>query len=84
MGGKFIQSIVTSDMLVGWRSKYGIPSLVELVVPEPSDRVDVPPIKCVALNSAILSAGLRVSFPRIMRKLISFWDIAPTQLCPNG
>ncbi|KAL2497711.1 Uncharacterized protein Adt_23261 [Abeliophyllum distichum] len=33
---------------------------------------------------AMLAAGLRLPFPRIVRKFLREWGIAPTQLCPNG
>lgn len=39
---------------------------------------------CVALNSAIFQAGLRLPIPKVIRKFLSSWGIAPTQLCPNG
>ncbi|KAL2543096.1 Uncharacterized protein Adt_04074 [Abeliophyllum distichum] len=42
------------------------------------------PLGTVALNQAILAAGLRLPFPRVIRKFLREWGIAPTQLCPNG
>ncbi|KAL2526583.1 Plus3 domain-containing protein [Abeliophyllum distichum] len=47
-------------------------------------RADDPPLGCVALNQVVLAAGLRLPFPRIVRKFLREWGIAPTQLCPNG
>ncbi|KAL2471556.1 hypothetical protein Adt_39692 [Abeliophyllum distichum] len=63
---------------------YRIPDDIEFVVPGPDDRADDPPLGTVALNQAILAAGLRLSFPRVVRKFLREWGIAPTQLCPNG
>lgn len=77
-------SVVTGDVLASWRAKYTIPSSVVMIIPEPYDRADTPPEGCVALNSAILQAGLRLPFPRVIRKFLSSKGIAPTQLCPNG
>lgn len=70
-GASSYRSIGTSDMLAGWRAKYGIPSLVELVVHEPSDCTNAPPVGCVALNSTILNDDLKVSFSRVVRKFLS-------------
>ncbi|KAL2506176.1 Plus3 domain-containing protein [Abeliophyllum distichum] len=63
---------------------YRIPDDIEFVVPGPDDRADDPPLGTVALNQAILAAGLRLPFPRVVRKFLREWGIAPTQLCPNG
>lgn len=71
-------------MLASWRAKYGIPNLIELVVPVPFDRADALPVGCVALNCAILNASLKLHFSWVVRKFLSFWGIVPTQLCPNG
>ncbi|KAL2466088.1 Plus3 domain-containing protein [Abeliophyllum distichum] len=63
---------------------YRVPDDIEFVVPGPNDRADDPPLGCVALNQAVLAAGLRLPFPRVVRKFLRKWGIAPTQLCPNG
>ncbi|KAL2512032.1 Plus3 domain-containing protein [Abeliophyllum distichum] len=61
-----------------------IPDDIEFFVPGPNDRVDDLPLGCVALNQAVLAAGLRLPFPRMVKKFLREWRIAPTQLCPNG
>ncbi|KAL2504168.1 Uncharacterized protein Adt_19789 [Abeliophyllum distichum] len=63
---------------------YRIPDNIEFFIPCPDDRVDEPPLSCVASNQTVLAAGLRLSFPRIVRKFLREWGIALTQLCPNG
>ncbi|KAL2472268.1 Plus3 domain-containing protein [Abeliophyllum distichum] len=63
---------------------YRVPDDVEFVVPGPDDRADDPPLGAVALNQAILAAGLRLPFPWVVRKFLREWRIAPTQLYPNG
>ncbi|KAL2512664.1 Plus3 domain-containing protein [Abeliophyllum distichum] len=35
-------------------------------------------------SEAVLAAGLRLPFSRVVRKFLREWRIAPTQLCPNG
>lgn len=65
-------------MLASWEAKYSIPSSVERVVLEPSDRADAFLVRCVALNLAILRAGLRLYFPRVILKFLPFWGITPT------
>lgn len=83
-GASSLRSVIHEGSLATIRAKYGIPSTVELVMPSSTDRADNPPVGCVALNGAILSAGLRLPFPKIIRSFLSSWGIAPTQLCPNG
>ncbi|KAL2492455.1 Plus3 domain-containing protein [Abeliophyllum distichum] len=63
---------------------YRILDDIEFVVPGPDDRADDPPLGTVTLNQAILATGLRFPFPRVVRKFLQEWRIAPTQLCPNG
>ncbi|KAL2475081.1 Uncharacterized protein Adt_35817 [Abeliophyllum distichum] len=80
----FFPSEVNEKQLSDWHRTYSIPDEIEFFVPGPNDRADDPPLGCVALNQAVLAAGLRLPFPRIVRKFLREWGIAPTQLCPNG
>ncbi|KAL2461837.1 Uncharacterized protein Adt_45257 [Abeliophyllum distichum] len=75
---------VNEKQLADWHRMYSVPPEIEFIVPGPNDRADDPPLGCVALNQAVLAAGLRLPFPRIVRKFLREWGIAPTQLCPNG
>lgn len=72
MGTSSYKSVVTSDSLASWRSKYGIPSSVIMKIPKLSDRANAPLEGCVALNSAILHVNLRLSIPRVIRNFLSF------------
>ncbi|KAL2485675.1 Plus3 domain-containing protein [Abeliophyllum distichum] len=81
---RFFPSEVSEGQLREWHQMYRIPDDIEFVVPGPNDRADDPPLGTVALNQAILAAGLRLPFPRVVRKFLWEWGIAPTQLCPNG
>lgn len=69
---------MTEDMLASWRAKYSIPISVEMVVLDPIDRASASPVGCVALDSTILNSNLRLSFPRVIFKFLSFWKTAPT------
>ncbi|KAL2526420.1 Uncharacterized protein Adt_11474 [Abeliophyllum distichum] len=80
----FFPSEVNEKQLSDWHRTYSIPDEIEFFVPGPNDRADDPPLGCVALNQAVLATGLRLPFPRIVRKFLREWGIAPTQLCPNG
>ncbi|KAL2517915.1 Plus3 domain-containing protein [Abeliophyllum distichum] len=80
----FFPSEVNEKQLSDWHRTYSIPDEIEFFVPGPNDRADDPPLGCVALNQAVLAVGLRLPFPRIVRKFLREWGIAPTQLCPNG
>ncbi|KAL2498902.1 Plus3 domain-containing protein [Abeliophyllum distichum] len=81
---RFFPSEVNEKQLTDWHKMYMIPDEIEFFVPGPNDRADDPPLGCVALNQAVLAAGLRLPFPRIVRKFLREWGIAPTQFCPNG
>ncbi|KAL2457400.1 Uncharacterized protein Adt_46371 [Abeliophyllum distichum] len=81
---RFFPSEVSEGQLREWHQMYRVPDDVEFVVPGPDDRADDPPLGTVALNQAILAVGLRLPFPRVVRKFLREWRIAPTQLCPNG
>ncbi|KAL2479304.1 hypothetical protein Adt_32270 [Abeliophyllum distichum] len=81
---RFFPSEVSEGQLREWHQMYKVPDDVEFVVPGPDDRADDPSLGTVALNQAILAAGLRLPFPRVVRKFLREWGIAPTQLCPNG
>ncbi|KAL2497991.1 hypothetical protein Adt_23541 [Abeliophyllum distichum] len=81
---RFFPSEASEGQLREWRQMYRIPDDIEFVVPGPDDRADDPSLGAVALNQAILGAGLRLPFPRVVKKFLRDWGIAPTQLCPNG
>ncbi|KAL2453907.1 Plus3 domain-containing protein [Abeliophyllum distichum] len=81
---RFFPSEVSEGQLREWHQIYRVPDDVEFVVPGPGDRADDPPLGAVALNQAILAAGLRLPFPWVVRKFLREWGVAPTQLCPNG
>ncbi|KAL2457606.1 Plus3 domain-containing protein [Abeliophyllum distichum] len=81
---RFFPSEVNEKQLTDWHRTYMIPDEIEFFVPGPNDRADDLPLGCVALNQAVLAAGLRFPFSRIVRKFLHEWRIAPTQLCPNG
>ncbi|KAL2531495.1 Plus3 domain-containing protein [Abeliophyllum distichum] len=81
---RFFPSEVSEGQLREWHQIYRVPDDVEFVVPGPDDRADDPPLGAVALNQAILAAGLRLPFPWVVRKFLREWRIAPTQLYPNG
>ncbi|KAL2524557.1 Plus3 domain-containing protein [Abeliophyllum distichum] len=81
---RFFPSEVTEGQLREWHQMSRVPDDVEFVVPGPDDRADDPPLGAVALNQAILAAGLRLPFSWVVRKFLREWRIAPTQLCPNG
>ncbi|KAL2485648.1 Plus3 domain-containing protein [Abeliophyllum distichum] len=81
---KFFPSEVNEKQLRDWHKVYRVPDDIEFVVPGPNDQADDPHLGCVALNQAVLAVGLPLPFPRIVRKFLREWGIAPTQLCPNG
>lgn len=83
-GASFYRLMVMGDMLMSWPAKYAIPSFVIIIIPEHYDGADALLVGWVTLNSAILRVGLRLSIPKVIHKFLSFWGMAPTQLCSNG
>ncbi|KAL2518132.1 hypothetical protein Adt_14379 [Abeliophyllum distichum] len=77
-GCRFFLSEVNEKQLADWHRMYSIPSEIEFIVPSPNDRADDPPLGCVALNQAVLAAGLRLPFPRIVRKFLRYTSHEPT------
>ncbi|KAL2490650.1 Uncharacterized protein Adt_26278 [Abeliophyllum distichum] len=75
---KFFPSKVNERQLREWHQTYRISDDIEFIVPSPNNRADDPPLGCVALNQAVLAVGLRLPFPRIVRKFLREWRIAPT------
>ncbi|KAL2487323.1 Plus3 domain-containing protein [Abeliophyllum distichum] len=81
---KFFPSEVNEKQLRDWHQAYRVPDDIEFIVLGPNDLADDPSLGYVALNQAVLATGLRLPFPRIVRKFLLKWRIVPTQLCPNG
>lgn len=42
------------------------------------------PLDCIAIHKHLINIGLRVSFYPFLRCILSFLNIAPSQLSPNG
>ncbi|KAL2480454.1 hypothetical protein Adt_33420 [Abeliophyllum distichum] len=81
---KFFPSEVNEKQLRDCHRIYKVPDDIEFFIPGPNDQADDPLLGCMALNQAVLAAELRLPFPRIVRKFLREWRIAPTQLCPNS
>ncbi|KAL2497369.1 hypothetical protein Adt_22919 [Abeliophyllum distichum] len=67
---KFFPFEVNDRQLREWHQTYRILDDIEFIVPGPNDQADDPPLGYVALNQAVLAAGLRLPFPRIVRKFL--------------
>ncbi|KAL2524900.1 Uncharacterized protein Adt_09954 [Abeliophyllum distichum] len=69
---------VNEKQLKDWHRTYMIPDNIEFFVSGPNDWADDQPLGCVALNQVVLATGLRFPFPRIVKKFLHEWRIAPT------
>ncbi|KAL2517219.1 Uncharacterized protein Adt_13466 [Abeliophyllum distichum] len=65
---RFFSSEVNEKQLADWHRIYMVLGKIEFFVPGPNDRADDPTLGCVALNQVVLATGLRLPFPRIVRK----------------
>ncbi|KAL2542665.1 hypothetical protein Adt_03643 [Abeliophyllum distichum] len=61
---RFFFSEVNEKQLTDWHRTYMIPDEIEFFVPGLNDRDDDLSMGCVALNQAVLAAGLQLGFPR--------------------
>lgn len=67
------------------RKYYGIPASVLIRFPEPGEGCVVnDKIREVCLCEHFLRVGFRFPLPSIVRRLLCYFDLSPTQIKPNG
>jgi hypothetical protein len=78
------RSSITSDELLYLRSKYQIPDSVTLRVPSAGERACSSSRDEICLYQHAFEAGLRLPFPRIVREILNYFSLAPSQPVPNA
>ncbi|KAK0588999.1 hypothetical protein LWI29_008291 [Acer saccharum] len=77
-------SLITQDSLDGLRMIYGIPKSVELRAPLEHEQVDWDILDWTCFYEYTFRLGFRFPVPLLLRRLLTYFDIAPGQLMPNS
>ncbi|KAL2497450.1 Uncharacterized protein Adt_23000 [Abeliophyllum distichum] len=77
-------SIMVEEDLVKLREAYRIPDDIELTLPEPNERACFPRRGCTALHLNAFVSGMRLPLHPMLRRILRAYDLAPTQVAPNG
>ncbi|KAL2506423.1 Uncharacterized protein Adt_22044 [Abeliophyllum distichum] len=75
--------MVVEDMKL-LREAYKVPSDIELMLPEPNERACVPRMGCTTLHLNAFVSGMCLPLHPFFRRLLRAYDLAPTQVAPNG
>ncbi|KAL2470676.1 Uncharacterized protein Adt_38812 [Abeliophyllum distichum] len=79
-----VPSIMVEEDLVKLRDAYRIPDDIELILPEPNERACFPRRGCTALHLNAFVSGMRLPLHPMLRRILRAYDLAPTQVAPNG
>ncbi|KAL2540564.1 Uncharacterized protein Adt_01542 [Abeliophyllum distichum] len=79
-----VPSIMVEEDLTKLREAYRIPEDVELILPEPNERACFPRRGCTALHLNAFVSGMRLPLHPMFRRILRAYDLAPTQVSPNG
>ncbi|KAL2512214.1 Plus3 domain-containing protein [Abeliophyllum distichum] len=63
---------------------YRIPEDIELILPGPNERACFPRRGCAALHLNAFVSGMRLPLHPMFRRILRAYDLAPTQVSPNG
>lgn len=81
---KNVNSVITEAELYIWRGLFWMPSDVHFWVPGAKDHVDQPPEGYIAMIFDTIAVGVRFPLHPVISDLLNFWNLAPTQITPNG
>ncbi|KAL2474635.1 Plus3 domain-containing protein [Abeliophyllum distichum] len=79
-----VPSIMVEEDLTKLREAYRIPEDIELILPEPNERACFPRRGCTALHLNAFVSGMRLPLHPMFRRILRAYDLAPTQVSPNG
>ncbi|KAL2465248.1 Uncharacterized protein Adt_41099 [Abeliophyllum distichum] len=79
-----VPSIMVEGDLTKLREEYRIPSDIDLILPEPTERACFPRMGCTALHLNAFVSGMRLPLHPMFRRILRAYDLAPTQVVPNG
>ncbi|KAL2472295.1 Uncharacterized protein Adt_40431 [Abeliophyllum distichum] len=79
-----VPSIIVEEDLTKLREAYRIPADIELIVPDPNERACFPRRGCTTLHLNAFVSGMRLPLHPMLRRILRAYDLAPTQVAPNG
>ncbi|KAL2532385.1 Plus3 domain-containing protein [Abeliophyllum distichum] len=79
-----VPSIMVVEDLTKLREAYRIPEDIELILPGPNERACFPRRGCTALHLNAFVSGMRLPLHPMFRRILRAYDLAPTQVSPNG
>ncbi|KAL2513169.1 Plus3 domain-containing protein [Abeliophyllum distichum] len=79
-----VPSIMVEEDLTRLREAYRIPEDIELILPGPNERACFPRRGCTALHLNAFVSGMRLPLHPMFRRILRAYDLAPTQVSPNG
>ncbi|KAL2505234.1 Uncharacterized protein Adt_20855 [Abeliophyllum distichum] len=79
-----VPSIMVEEDLMKLREAYRIPADIELILMGPNERACFPRRGCTALHLNAFVSGIRLPLHPMLRRILRAYDLAPTQVVPNG
>ncbi|KAL2525999.1 Uncharacterized protein Adt_11053 [Abeliophyllum distichum] len=79
-----VPSIMKMEDLTRLREEYRIPEDIELILQGPNERACFPRRGCTALHLNAFVSGMRLPLHPMFRRILRAYDLAPTQVAPNG
>ncbi|KAL2527197.1 Plus3 domain-containing protein [Abeliophyllum distichum] len=79
-----VPSIMKEEDLTRLREEYRIPEDIELILPGPNERACFSRRGCTALHLNAFVSGMRLPLHPMFRRILRAYDLAPTQVAPNG
>ncbi|KAL2497748.1 Uncharacterized protein Adt_23298 [Abeliophyllum distichum] len=79
-----VPSIMKEEDLTRLREEYRVPEDIELILPGPNERACFPRRGCTALHLNAFVSGMRLPLHPMFRRILRVYDLAPTQVAPNG
>ncbi|KAL2503712.1 Uncharacterized protein Adt_19333 [Abeliophyllum distichum] len=79
-----VPSIMVEEDLTKLREAYRIPEDIELILLGPNERACFPMRGCTALHLNAFVSGMRLPLHPMFQKILRAYDLAPTQVFPNG
>ncbi|KAL2490271.1 Uncharacterized protein Adt_25899 [Abeliophyllum distichum] len=79
-----VPSIMVKEDLTKLRDVYRIPADIELILLEPNEWACFPRRECTTLHLNLFVSGMRLLLHPMLRRILRAYDLAPTQVAPNG
>ncbi|KAL2542556.1 Uncharacterized protein Adt_03534 [Abeliophyllum distichum] len=79
-----VQSILMEADLVSLKKSYMIVSDIELIFPESNETACLSKKGCTTLHLNMFVAGMRLSLYPFLKGILRAYNLAPTQVAPNG